>query len=206
MILLCNATVVFSPNCSAIPECCYGAFDVWMSLDGQTWLNTTVKNILLCCGQPFYVKAMMKPYIDDVWLALFLFEPGTIKAGGESFSVVEGPCELNQGCDLGQVSSGEIKNITWKLQVKKDPFWVEGFTPLSLTSFFQKNINGSWKTEDISFSIARIYIVDSLWIEDNVTKINNDGSQINSKIYSWILPIVFFFIFLTRVFIKKRVK
>ena len=198
--------IILFPNCTAIPECPYGTFDVWMSLDGEIWLNTTVNNISLSCGQPFYLKVMMKPSIDDIWLALFLFEPGTLKNGGESFEVVDGPCELNDGFDLGQVFADEIKYVTWKLQVKNDPLWIGGITPLSITGFFQKKINGSWETEEISFSIAYIFLDESSWIDDSESQIINDYCSIDNKIYSLIIPAGCFFLFLTGIFTKRRMK
>lgn len=206
LLIFFNVMIVFFPCGTSIPECPYGVFDVWMSLDGQTWLNTTVNDISLFCGQPFYIKAMMKPTIDDIWLALFLFEPGTMKNGGESFKVLEGPCELNDGCDLGKVSADEIKYVTWKLQVNNDPLWIGGLTPLSITGFFQKKVNGSWVTKDISFSIGYIYINESCWSDDFESTVMNDCRSFDNTIYVLIIPAGFLFFFITGIFTKKRKK
>lgn len=204
LFIFFNVMIVLFPHCSSIPECSYGVFDVWMSLDGKIWLNTTVNNISLSCRQPFYVKAMMKPNIDDIWLALFLFEPGTMKNGGESFTVIEGPCELNDGCDLGKASTEEIKYVTWKLQVNDNPKWIGGITPLSITAFFQKKINGSWDTKEMSFSIAQIFLDETCWTDECTSKVKNDFRSIDNKIYVLVIPTGFFLLFITGIFTKKR--
>ncbi len=75
----------------------------------------------------------MSPSIDDIWLALYLFEPGTTSYNQESFTVIDGPCSLNDGVDLGKTYAFENKTVIWKMKVKDNPVWKNGITPLSLT-------------------------------------------------------------------------
>ncbi len=206
LIIIFNMFLVFFPSITAIPECPYGVFDAWISIDGHNWFNSTVKNISLSCGQPFYVKTMMKSKLDDIWLALFLFEPGTVNYGGESFEVIEGPCSLNDGCDLGKVSADEIINTTWKLQVYSEPKWVGGTTPLSITGFFQKMVDGTWITEDISFSIAQIYIDNNDWSDGFHSMVKSEYGLFEKNIFYFILPIGCLFVFFTGIFYKRKNK
>lgn len=140
-------------------QCTFGEIDAWISINAENWLNTTVSELSLSCGQSFFVKAKMSPSIDDIWLALYLFEPGTTSYNQESFTVIDGPCSLNDGVDLGRTYAFENKTVIWKMKVKDDPVWKSGITPLSLTGFFQKQKDDEWITEDISFSIAAIHIL-----------------------------------------------
>jgi hypothetical protein len=164
LIFAIISSLVFTmTSVNASPECSYGLFDAWFSLDGKSWLNTTVTNISLECGQPFFVKAMMKPIQNNIWLSLYLFEPGTSSMNESSFNLINGPCEINNGCDLGEAMINETKEVIWELKVKDNPIWAGGSTPLSITCFFQKKIQGNWQTEDISFSIARIFLDENSW-------------------------------------------
>lgn len=195
VFIICSTMYFSDGTIAATPSCPYGTFDVWMSLDNESWMNTTVTNISLQCGQPFFVKAMMKPSQDYMWLALYLFEPGTSTVEQKSFTVVDGPCGINDGCDLGEVMADETKTVWWKLKVKDDPSWVGGFTPLSITGFFQKKVFGSWETEDISFSIARIYLNESTWIEPPQSHSSeNRLTEFNADLSFWIIPVSFIFV------------
>lgn len=185
---------------NATPECSYGFFDVWFSLDGESWLNTTVTNISLNCGEPFFIKASMRPTAEHIWLALYLFEPGTSSLNQSSFKRIDGPCEVNNGCDLGKARVNETKIVTWKLKVKDHPAWIGGFTPLSITAFFQKKINNSWQTEEISFSIARIFLNETSW--SSTVQMSPEDESFSSMRYQLVVPaiigLLFFFVFVKK--------
>jgi hypothetical protein len=207
-VLLLSLTLYFPAEAEqATPTCEYGEFDVWMSLNNESWMNTTVTNISLQCGQPFFVKAKMKPSQDHIWLAMYLFEPGTSTVEQQSFTVLDGPCGMNEGCDLGEVMSEENKTVWWKLKVKDDPSWVGGFTPLSITGFFQKKVYESWDTKDISFSIARIYLNESTWIEPSQSSDSKKNStDFNADQSFLIIPLSIIFVTVFVKFYKKNKK
>lgn len=198
--------IILSMNgVQSVPSCSYGSFEAWISLDGSSWMNTTLSNLTLQCGQPFYVKTMMKSWEDDVYLALYVFEPGASTRYEESFIVKNGPCELNDGIDLGKTKRNETRILIWELQVKDDPIWVDGYTPLSVTSFFQKKQNNGWLTEEISFSIANIQLLNEKWVETSQQMIiQNDDITSPSK--SIIFPALLFAIMIlfAQVFIRKK--
>ena len=157
-------------------QCPFGEIDAWISIDGKNWLNTTVSELSLHCGQIFFVKAKITSSMDDIWLAFYLFEPGTTNTNQESFTVIDGPCQLNDGVDLGKTHALEDKIVIWKMNVKDDPVWKGGITPLSITGFFQKQTDDEWITEDISFSIAAINILENETNDDSVT-LNSEQHQ-----------------------------
>lgn len=197
------------PYVSGIPECEYGVFDVWMSLDGNHWMNTTLTNISCNRGQLFYIKAMMKSTKEDVWGALYLFEPGATSNEKQSFIVLEGPCNLNEGCDLGQLTVNESKTVCWTLKVRNQPEWIGGFTPVSISCFFQKKIKESWDTEEISFSIASIYLNETEWSSLIYSSMNesttNESLILTNSIALILLSILVILIAIINV-IRKRNK
>ena len=157
-------------------QCTFGEIDAWINIDGKNWLNTTVSELSLHCGQIFFVKTKITSSMDDIWLALYLFEPGTTNTNHESFIIINGPCQLNDGIDLGKTHALEDKIVVWKMKVKDDPSWKGGITPLSITGFFQKQTDDEWITEDISFSIAAINILENETNDDSVT-LNSEQHQ-----------------------------
>lgn len=181
---------------SSTPSCSFGEFDAWISVDGTNWMNTTVKNLLLECGQPFLVKAQIRPTIDDIWVAVHLFEPGTGTKNDESFLVLDGPCKLNSYADLGRTQKNETIIIIWELQVKDHPSWVGGSTPLSITVFFQKQQQDTWLTEDITFSVANIHLQETIW--NDTTSIDTselDPIQSKSQEYKFLfIPVILIFV------------
>ena len=184
-------------------QCTFGEIDAWISINGKNWLNTTISELSLSCGQSFFVKAKMSPSVDDIWLALYLFEPGTTSTNQESFAVIDGPCQLNDGVDLGKTYAFENKTVIWKMKVKDDPVWKNGITPLSLTGFFQKQKDDEWITEDISFSIAAIHILENETISDTSSL---DSEPHNLRFISSnliILPIILL-VLLGLGFIKQK--
>lgn len=189
---------------ASIPTCSYGSFDAWISIDGLNWMNTTVKNLSLECGQPFYVKTLLRPTTEDSWLAVYLFEPGVKRSSDESFIVLEGPCQLNNYVDLGKIKANESIQMIWKMQVKNDPMWSGGTTPLSITGFFQKYQNGKWITEDITFSIANIHLQQTTWNEySQFDIITPDCSHLEGKGFTFFsIPLIL--VLFMGLYLKKR--
>lgn len=186
-----------------MPSCSFGSFDAWLSLDGKTWMNTTVTNISFQRGQPFFIKAMIQSNQDHVWLALYLFEPGTSSAKQSSFKIINGPCQVNDGFDLGECMANATKTVMWKARVKNDTKWINGFTPLSITAFFQKKNGGRWKTEDISFSLAQIYIEESLWID---SQFEHKTNSLQEDVSFFLLVFISPGLILLIIFIKRKLK
>lgn len=189
---------------ASMPTCAYGSFDAWLSIDGYNWMNTTVKNLSLECGQPFYVKTVLRSNTEDIWLAIYLFEPGVTTSADESFIVLEGPCQLNNYADLGKTKANESIQMIWKMQVKNDPIWSGGKTPLSISGFFQKYQNGKWITEDITFSIANIHLQQTSWNEySQFDLINMDSKPLDSKgFFFFSIPLILFLLLSWQ--LKKR--
>jgi hypothetical protein len=187
IVSCCFPLIIFDECVQATPQCSYGFLDAWISTDGVSWMNTTVTNMSLECGQIFFIKAVMKSSQHNIWMALYLSEPGTDDYANQSFIVLKGPCDINEGYDVGQVEINETKVVTWKLQVKDTPSWVGGYTPLSITGFFQKQQQDSWITEDISFSIARIHLNDSMWKESMQVSFHSEPSETNEDTYYHVL-------------------
>lgn len=179
----------------ATPTCAFGSFDAWMSLDGKSFMNTTVDNISLSCGQPFFVKVQVKPNQDHIWIALYLFEPGTRSEEKTSFEVISGPCELNAVFDLGECNENEENTFIWKLKVKDDPCWVGGFTPLSINACFQKKDYSDWMTDDISFSIALIHLNEHVYSEPIHSLACRDSFSAEDNVQLSSISSLFIFLF-----------
>ena len=146
------------------PECIYGTFDAWYSKDGIEWQNTTVDYAELKRGEPFYIEATVGTKIESIWIAIDLSETGESSAKGSSFEVVDGPRDMYETFDLGEIPEKNTSfTYTWKLRVKPDTDWAGGNAPLNIFAQFDKKVNGEWHTEDISFTAVNVYIIDELW-------------------------------------------
>jgi hypothetical protein len=177
MLLIFFCSIQFPLSNAQSVSCEFGEMDAWISRDNETWLNTTLSNLSLKSGQIFFVKVHMQSYLNDTWLALYLFEPGTTTFSEETFTVLKGPCVLNDGFDLGKTTAFEEKIVIWKLKVKENPVWMNGTTPLSITGFFQQQKQDQWETRDISFSIALIHILDNETNSTDLSMIKQDNEE-----------------------------
>lgn len=159
------------------PECAYGTFDAWYSKDNVEWQNTTVDHAELKRGEPFYIKVTFITKTEPVWGAIELSETGESSAKGSSFEVVDGPRDMYETFDLGEISEKNTSfTYTWKLRVKPDTDWAGGNAPLNIFAQFDKKVNGEWHTEDISFTAVNVYILDELWEGYTGDNNDNDGS------------------------------
>lgn len=203
LIFLCSVQFPVS-NAQSVP-CEFGEMDAWISMDNETWLNTTLSNLSLKSGQIFFVKVHMQSYLNDTWLALYLFEPGTSMFSEETFTVLKGPCALNDGLDLGKTNAFEEKIVIWKLKVKENPVWMNGTTPLSINGFFQQQKQDQWETRDISFSIALIHILDNEANSTDLSMIKQDSEKTSSSPVNLLiaLPIICGSLLMYEIYRKK---
>ena len=171
------------------PECAYGTFDAWYSKDGIEWQNTTVDYADLKRGEPFYIEATVSTKIESIWVAMELSETGESSSKGSSFEAIDGPCDMYETFDLGEIYEKNTSfTYTWKLRVKPDTDWAGGNAPLNIFAQFDKNVNGEWHTEDISFTAVNVYILDELWegyTGDDDT--NGDGETSNAPGFELVI-------------------
>ncbi len=157
-------------------ECDYGTLYAWYSEDGSSWENATVHDAKLKRGEPFYIKTMISTKINSVWIAMKLSETGENSADESSFEVLDGPCDMYEMIDLGEIPEKNTSlTYTWKMRVKPDTNWAGGNAPLNIGVFFDKKVNDDWYSDDISFTAVNVYILDELW--EGYTEDNGDSND-----------------------------
>jgi len=176
-------------------ECEYGTINAGFSKDGATWQNATVNHINYSCGEPFFVKATIKPKIDLISIDIKIWETGESNKQDSTFELLEGPNCFFTYFDIYPVNKNDVFTYFWKFRVKPDTDWVNGNAPLNLHVQFDKNDNDN---KDITFTIVNMYIQDVMWegyIEnhDDQSLGQNMPEKNNSPGYEFFLLIILIF-------------
>lgn len=172
------------------PSCSYGTFDAWFSKDGRTWYNTTIDDVILSRGEAFFVKTQVTALKEPVWIALLFFEPGVSSTSTATFELVEDAYEKKMMVDLGQFSLYESREDVWKFRVKPNASWVNATTPLNIGAFFDVKYNNTWLEEDITFTIANMYIEDTLWFKSVDDELRDNSHQIMQSHFPFIILLI----------------
>ena len=179
-IIFLILSAIFLPIVNA-GECDYGVLDAWYSLDDVNWENATVHDAQLKRGEPFYVKATVRTKIEPTWLTLKIWETGESNAGESSFEIINGPCDIYEVMDIGEISERNTSiTYTWKMRVKTDTDWAGGNSPLNIRVQFDEKVNDEWYSDEIYFTIVNVNILDELWegyTEDNGNSSGNNDTN-----------------------------
>lgn len=162
---------VFLPVTTA-GGCDYGSLYAWFRKDGNEWQNATVHPTLKL-GEEFEIKVTATAKKDLAGMSLQIDEFGT-----PVFEVVDGPSVVGEWIDWINLKTNDTFTYIWKIRVRTNTTWVEGYAPLEVFSQFDKEYDQNCK---VSFDVITAYILDELWdgyTEDNGNS-NDSGNGTN---------------------------
>jgi hypothetical protein len=197
-LLFISSNIAYSYS---TPQCNYGVFDCWFSLDGINWTNTTVDYVELQLGQPFYLKTFLKTLQDNITVDFYLTETGEYNANGSTFNVISGPGQMFEIVTLGVVKEEDyIWEDIWKLCVKNDTDWVNGNAPLNVYAQFGDHTldYNNWQSDSISFTAVNIYVNNEIW---NESLYNKASDSYDSSLLFQISELIFL---ITLIIISKK--
>lgn len=157
-IVLCLVILLFVM--STIPgvtagECCYGSVHAWFKESGGSWENATAHSRLKR-GETFEIKIVVTSKTDLQVFFVKLHEFGT-----PVFEVLQGPTEMEQLLECRQrILSNQTFSYVWKLRVRPETPWVNGYGPLEV--FVQCNRNDAERCQ-VSYDVLVAYVVDQRW-------------------------------------------
>jgi sarcinarray family protein len=138
-------------------ECTYGSLQAWFRTPGSEWHNATA-HPLLKRGQEFEIKITVTAKNTLQVLFVKLHEFGT-----PVFEVVEGPTKMEQLLEYRQmIQPNQMFTSTWKLRVRPDTTWVNGYSPLEVFAQFNRNDDNECR---VSFDVITAFVIDELWAE-----------------------------------------
>lgn len=167
----------------------YGIVKCWFSIDNKTWNESTVNYAEIKIGEPFFIKAIIKPLKELQIMTIRLSGLGLIP----DFEVIDGPSNFEDTYLIRDPEFNKIYEFVWKFRVKYNTTWVNANSPITMDSCFIM--------EDVfclpPFTVVNIFIIDEIW--ENYDK-NIQNEDVNSSDYD----IIFIFIFICFIiFIKK---
>ena len=115
-------------------ECNYGSVHAWFRTSDGEWENATA-HPWLKRGESFEIKTVVTAKADLQVFFVKLHEFGT-----PVFEVVEGPTMMEQLLECRQnILSDQTFTYVWKMRVRSDTTWVNGYGPLEVFVQFNKN-------------------------------------------------------------------
>jgi sarcinarray family protein len=180
-------------------ECNYGSVHAWFRTSDGEWENATV-HPLLKRNESFEIKIVVTAKTDLQVFFLKLHEFGT-----PVFEVVEGPTMMEQLLECRQnILSDQTFTYVWKMRVRSDTTWVNGYGPLEVFVQFNKNDTDEYRMD---FDVIIAFIVDELW--ENYTQENTCENFSPQNIHSIKLPGfegggMFIVVFLLCIFTRLR--
>ena len=204
MIVWCLIGLLFIIN--TIPvltavECSYGSVHAWFRTSDGEWENATA-HPLLKRGESFEIKTVVtiKTVIQVFFLKLHEF-------GTPVFEVLEGPIAMEQLLECRQnILSNQTFTYVWKMRVRSDTTWVNGYGPLEVFAQFNKNDTTEYR---VGFDVITAYIVDELWegsSKENISE-NHSSETINGgRLPSFDVGGMFIAVFLLCIFMRLREK
>lgn len=159
-------------------ECKYGSVQAWFQASDGTWMNATA-HPLLKRGEPFNIKITITPATNLQVFFLELHEFGT-----PVYEVVDGPTAVEQllECWMPNKSNQSFPYL-WKIKVRENTTWVNGYAPLEVFAQFNKNDTDENR---INFDVITAFITDEVW--ENFTPGNIHDTFLSPEIYGNKLP------------------
>ena len=150
-------------------ECPYGSVHAWLRTSDGEWENATA-HPMLKRGESFEIKIIVgiKTDLRVVYLALHEF-------GTPVFEVITGPSTVEQLLEQwGPIQSDQSWSYIWKMRVRANTSWVNGYSPLEVFVQFTKN---DADDSSVTFDILNAFIVDELWEHYSVEMDNENFSS-----------------------------
>jgi sarcinarray family protein len=136
-------------------ECDFGSAQAWFRVADGHWENATAHPILQR-GEPFDIKIVITVKTELQLLFVKLHEFGT-----PVYEVVEGPIGMEQLLECRQmISPGRCFTYTWRMRVRSNTTWVNGYAPLEVFVQFNKNDIDEMR---ISFDVITSFILSQHW-------------------------------------------
>lgn len=150
-----------------VPQCGYGTFDAWFSTDGINWSNTTVDDIILLRGEPFFIKTSMCTIEPLVRVGLMFIEPGETDPGGSTYEIIDNEISMFEPYLYGSIEKPfhTIYHI-WSFKVKSDTRWVQATAPLNVYVQFDSLDSDFIDSDEISFTLVCPYISEEVYTYD----------------------------------------
>lgn len=136
-------------------ECPYGSVHAWLRTSDGEWENATA-HPMLKRGESIEIKIIVgiKTDLRVVYLALHEF-------GTPVYEVITGPSTMEQLLEhWGPTQAHQSWTNVWKMRVRANTSWVNGYSPLEVYVQFTKN---DADDSSITFDILNAFIVDELW-------------------------------------------
>ena len=180
-------------------ECNYGSVQAWFRISDGEWENATA-HPLLKRGESFEIKIVVTAKTDIQVFFIKLHEFGT-----PVFEVLDGPTAIEQLLEYRQnILSDQTFTYVWKMRVRSDTTWVNGYGPLEVFVQFNKNDTDEYRMD---FDVITAFIVDELW--ENYTQENTCENFSSQNIHSveltgFELEGMFIAVFLLCIFMRLR--
>ena len=202
MVVWCLIGLLFILNTIPVltaAECNYGSVHAWFRSSGCEWQNATA-HPWLKRGESFEIKIVVTTKTDLQVFFLKLHEFGT-----PVFEVVEGPTLMEQFLECRQkISSDQTFSYSWKMRVKADTTWVNGYGPLEVFVQFNKNDTAEYR---VDFDVITAFIVDELWqdyLQENISENHSSETIHGGGLPSFEGGGMFILVFLLCVFTRLR--
>lgn len=136
-------------------ECPYGSVHAWLRTSDGEWENATA-HPMLKRGESFEIKILVGIKTDLQVFYLTLHEFGT-----PVYEVITGPSTMEQLLEQwGPTHPDQSWTYVWKMRVRSNTLWVNGYSPLEVYVQFSKN---DADDSSVTFDILNAFIVDGLW-------------------------------------------
>jgi sarcinarray family protein len=161
--------IVFAIPIHSASECRYGSVHAWFRPSGGEWENATA-HPLLKRGESFEIKiiVIIKTVLQVVYVKLHEF-------GSPVYEVITGPTIMEKPLEHWEPNlSNQSLTYIWKMRVRVNTSWVNGYGPLEVYVQFNKNdTDESW----INFDVITAFIVDELWEKYSQGTVNKNFSS-----------------------------
>ena len=203
MVVWCLIGLLFIINTIPVltaAECNYGSVQAWFRTSDGKWENATA-HPWLKRGESFEIKIVVTAKADLQVFFVKLHEFGT-----PVFEVVKGPTMMEQLLECWQkILLDKTFTYAWKMRVRSDTTWVNGYGPLEMFVQFNKNDTAEYR---VDFDVITAFIVDELWegyLQENISE-----NQSSETIHGGKLPDfevgggLFIVVFLLCIFTRLR--
>ncbi len=199
LILVFLFTSVY-PRVTAV-ESSFGSVHAWFRLHRDGWENAT-GHLQLQRGEAFEIKIEITPKTDLQVFFLKIHEFGT-----PVFEVVEGPTRMEQILECRQnLLSNHTCSYTWRIRVRPDTTWVNGYAPLEVFAQFNKDDSSS---DSVNFDVVVAYVVDELWegyIMKNSSKVDIEGNIHKNELPGFETTVILIAIFVWCILKQMKIK
>jgi sarcinarray family protein len=182
-------------------ECSYGSVHAWFRTSDGEWENATA-HPWLKRGESFEIKTVVTAKADLQVFFLKLHEFGT-----PVFEVVKGPTMMEQLLECRQkISSDQTFTYVWKMRVRSDTTWVNGYGPLEVFAQFHKNDTDEYR---VNFDVITAFIVDELWegyLQENISENHSSETIHGGGLPGFEVGGIFIVVFLLCIFIRLKEK